>query len=110
MVTPWKKSNSLFYFTRHTYYTGTAINSTKNQQVQSIDHLRLTFHCINFEHGINIAYFSLVSEMVALKSCEILDELRKLGITSTSEAIQYINDYSSYYIPADLKQAYTEEA
>ncbi len=48
--------------------------------------------------------------MVALKSCEILDELRKLGITSTSEAIQYINDYSSYYIPADLKQAYTEEA
>jgi len=62
------------------------------------------------DHGINIAKFSLVSEMVALKSCEILDELRKLGITSTSEAIQYINDYASYYTLKDLKQGYKEEA
>jgi hypothetical protein len=48
--------------------------------------------------------------MVALKSCEILDELKKLGITSTSEAIQYINEYSSYCTLENLKQGYKEEA
>jgi len=41
--------------------------------------------------------------MVALKSCEILDELRKLGITATAEIIQYIKDYTSYYSPDNLK-------
>ncbi len=95
---------------RHIENTGTDINFTKNQQVKSLDHLRLTFYWTNFDHGINIAKFSLVSEMVALKSCEILDELRKLGITSTSEAIQYITEYSSYYTLKDLKQGYKEEA
>lgn len=46
--------------------------------------------------------------MVALKSCEILDELRKLGITSILEAIQYIKDYSSYYTPDGFKQGCNE--
>jgi hypothetical protein len=36
-------------------------------------------------------------EMEQLKSCEILDELSKLGITSTAEAVEYLNEYSEYY-------------
>ena len=35
--------------------------------------------------------------LVALKSCEILDELRKLGITATADVIQYLRDYTTYY-------------
>jgi hypothetical protein len=34
--------------------------------------------------------------MVALKSCEIIDELKKLGITSTTDIIQYLRDYTVY--------------
>jgi len=34
--------------------------------------------------------------MVALKSCEILDELKKLGITTTADIIQYLRDYTEY--------------
>ncbi len=33
--------------------------------------------------------------MVVLSSCEILDELQKLGIKS-SEMIQYVIEYSAY--------------
>jgi len=35
-------------------------------------------------------------KMVVLSSCEILDELKKLGIMS-SELIQYVFEYSAYY-------------
>jgi len=38
--------------------------------------------------------------MEPLKSCEILDELNKLGITSTAEAVEYLNEYSTYYSSA----------
>ncbi len=34
--------------------------------------------------------------MVVLSSCEILDELKKLGIKS-SDLIQYVIEYSAYY-------------
>ena len=37
------------------------------------------------------------AEMTALKSCEILDELEKLGITTSSELIQYLVEYTAYY-------------
>lgn len=45
--------------------------------------------------------------MVILSSCEILDELKKLGIKS-SELIQYVIEYSAYCTirhihPDDLK-------
>lgn len=36
-------------------------------------------------------------EMVSLTSCEILDELKKLGIYTSSEMIQYVIEYSAYY-------------
>lgn len=37
--------------------------------------------------------------MVTLKSCEILDELRKLGITATADIVQYLRDYTAYSSP-----------
>jgi len=36
------------------------------------------------------------AEMVALRSCEILDELKKLGIELPSDLIEYISEYSEY--------------
>ncbi len=36
------------------------------------------------------------AEMVALTSCEILDELEKLGITTATELIQYVIEYATY--------------
>ena len=41
--------------------------------------------------------------MVALKSCEILDELKKLGITTTTDIIQYLSDYTAYCSPECLQ-------
>jgi hypothetical protein len=35
--------------------------------------------------------------MIALTSCEILDELKKLGIDNPSELIQYVKEYTAYY-------------
>ena len=34
--------------------------------------------------------------MTLLKSCEILDELVKLGITNASEVFYYFGDYAVY--------------
>ena len=34
--------------------------------------------------------------MVALRSCEILDELKKLGIETLNEQLQFLKDYSLY--------------
>ncbi|UCD35849.1 MAG: hypothetical protein JSU90_03185 [Nitrospiraceae bacterium] len=34
--------------------------------------------------------------MITLKSCEIMDELRKLGITSSPDLIQYVIEYTAY--------------
>jgi hypothetical protein len=36
-------------------------------------------------------------EMVSLSSCEILDELKKLGVQTSSELIQYVIEYTAYY-------------
>ena len=41
------------------------------------------------------------AEMVALTSCEILDELEKLGITTSSELIQYVIEYATYFAIKD---------
>jgi hypothetical protein len=40
--------------------------------------------------------------MVALSSCEILDELEKLGI-KPSELIQYVIEYSAYDVIRNIK-------
>jgi hypothetical protein len=45
-------------------------------------------------------YYIRRKKMEPLKSCEILDELNKLGITSTAEAVEYLNEYSTYYSSA----------
>jgi len=34
--------------------------------------------------------------MAALSSCEILDELKKLGIELPTDIIEYLEDYSTY--------------
>lgn len=40
--------------------------------------------------------------MITLSSCEILDELKKLGIkTSSAEMIQYVIEYAAYYSHQD---------
>jgi hypothetical protein len=67
---------------------------TKNQVVPHNSHLTL----VCFPNGTNIAISGSGEQMVALKSCEILDELQKLGITATTaEVIQYLSDYTTYY-------------
>jgi len=43
----------------------------------------------------NVLKYQQEVEMVVLSSCEILDELKKLGIKS-SELIQYVIEYSAY--------------
>ena len=40
--------------------------------------------------------------MVSLTSCEILDELKKLGIYTYSEMIQYVIEYTAYYSVRNL--------
>ncbi len=40
--------------------------------------------------------------MVSLKSCEILDELKILGISS-SDLIQYVIEYAAYYYGKNLQ-------
>jgi len=40
--------------------------------------------------------------MVTLSSCEILDELNKLGIKS-SDLIQYVTEYSAYCTVRNIK-------
>lgn len=47
-------------------------------------------------------FYEEIELMVALKSCEILDELKKLGITTTSDIIQYLRDYTAYSTPECL--------
>jgi len=47
--------------------------------------------------------------MVSLKSCEILDELKKLGISSTSDIIQYLRDYTAYSSPECLQSKSDED-
>jgi len=41
--------------------------------------------------------------MVALSSCEILDELSKLGIKTPAELIEFLEEYSDYYTHTDIK-------
>ncbi|MEW6601753.1 MAG: hypothetical protein AB1499_12350 [Nitrospirota bacterium] len=40
--------------------------------------------------------------MVVLSSCEILDELKKIGI-KPSELIQYVIEYSAYYTVRNIQ-------
>ncbi|MBI5056859.1 MAG: hypothetical protein HZB61_09630 [Nitrospirae bacterium] len=35
--------------------------------------------------------------MVALNSCEVIDELKKLGIEITEDLLEYLKEYSTYY-------------
>jgi hypothetical protein len=35
--------------------------------------------------------------LVALSSCEILDELKKIGVYSHSDLLQYVKEYAEYY-------------
>jgi len=49
------------------------------------------------------------ASMVSLKSCEILDELKKLGITTTTDIIQYLRDYTAYSSPECLKSESEED-
>lgn len=35
--------------------------------------------------------------MVTLKSCEIIDELKKLGVHTPAEIIELLSEYSDYY-------------
>jgi len=39
--------------------------------------------------------------MTNLKSCEILDELRKLGINKPSDALEYLQEYTDYCLCQD---------
>ena len=39
--------------------------------------------------------------MVNLKSCEILDELKKLGIEIPSDIMDYLKEYSDYVTDLD---------
>jgi hypothetical protein len=41
------------------------------------------------------------AKMVNLKSCEILDELKKLGINKPSDAIEYLREYTDYCLSQD---------
>ncbi len=41
--------------------------------------------------------------MVALSSCEILDELSKLGIKTPAELIEFLEEYSEYYTHTDIQ-------
>ncbi|MBI5740081.1 MAG: hypothetical protein HZA16_05095 [Nitrospirae bacterium] len=41
--------------------------------------------------------------MVNLKSCEILDELRKLGIEIPSDIMDYLKDYTDYLSDQDQR-------
>jgi hypothetical protein len=50
-----------------------------------------------------LLYIKIRGNMVALKSCEILDELKKLGITTTTDIIQYLRDYAAYSSPECLQ-------
>jgi len=36
------------------------------------------------------------AEMTTLKSCEILDELKKLGIDRPSDILEYLSEYTDY--------------
>lgn len=44
---------------------------------------------------------SAETEMVALKSCEILEELKKLGIDRPSDVLEILNEYTDYCICTD---------
>jgi hypothetical protein len=41
--------------------------------------------------------------MVALSSCEILDELNKLGIITPAELIEFLKEYADYYTHSDIQ-------
>ncbi len=41
--------------------------------------------------------------MVALSSCEILDELGKLGIKTPVELIEFLEEYADYYTHTNVQ-------
>jgi phage-related holin len=41
--------------------------------------------------------------MVALSSCEILDELSKLGIKTPAELIEFLEEYADYYTHTNIQ-------
>ena len=52
---------------------------------------------------MNIAYVMAGDIMVTLSSCEILDELSKLGIKTPAELIEFLEEYSEYYTHTDIQ-------
>jgi len=52
---------------------------------------------------MNIAINLSGDMMVALTSCEILDELSKLGIKTPSELIEFLEEYADYYMHTDIQ-------
>lgn len=51
-----------------------------------------------FSLARNVHYLILKeADMTSLTSCEILDELKKLGIMTSDEMLQYAIEYSAYY-------------
>ncbi len=41
--------------------------------------------------------------MVALSSCEILDELNKLGIKTSADLIEFLEEYAAYYTHTSIQ-------
>ncbi len=52
---------------------------------------------------MNIAITFSGGAMVALSSCEILDELSKFGIKTPAELIEFLEEYSDYYTHSDIQ-------
>jgi hypothetical protein len=46
---------------------------------------------------------NILETMVTLSSCEILDELRKLGIKTPTELIEFLEEYADYYTHTNIQ-------
>lgn len=45
----------------------------------------------------------ILETMVTLSSCEILDELKKLGIKTPTELIEFLEEYADYYTHTNIQ-------
>ena len=41
--------------------------------------------------------------MVTLSSCEILDELNKLGVKTPADLIEFLEEYADYYTHSNVQ-------
>ena len=58
---------------------------------------------LTLDLGMDIAINVSGDVMVTLSSCEILDELRKFGIKTPSELIEFLEEYADYYTHTDIQ-------